>query len=96
MARLGPEVGGTDEWGGVGQFAVLHCITNMGLRTESPYKQPKNANLVHFFLYDCRTIVQIRVELNPTILLVTSNDAYHVVENALVVRMICGFCKYLV
>ena len=59
-------------------------------------KPPPNANLVHFLHRDCRTIVQIRVELNSTILLVISTYAYHVVENALVVRMICDFCKYLV
>ena len=60
-----------------------------------PASRLKNANLVHFFPYDCRTIVQIRVELNSTILLVTSNYAYHMVENALVVHMICGFASIL-
>ena len=49
---------------------------NLSIPGAETRKQPKNANLVHFFLYDCRTIVQIRVELNSTILLVASNYAY--------------------
>jgi len=68
-------------------------IKNLSIPGAETRKQPKNANLVHFFLYDCRTIVQIRVELNSTILLLISTYAYHMVENALVVHIICGLAR---